>query len=130
MIRDVSAETFSRYKKLKKPLQTYGRADLVHIPSSDENQLVFTKKSGDHCRPSKRRGPYGILGTKGRRCDKSKDNNGQGGPGSCDHLCRKCGYKVVERTEIIREKCNCAFNWCCSISCETCTKKVLVHYCK
>jgi hypothetical protein len=92
--------------------------------------LVYLKKLSDpdYCKKDK---SIGSKGTRGRECDASLDKlNGSGGLGSCDYLCRECNKDVGVKVEVLKEQCNCRFNYCCSIKCDICPVKRKIHYCK
>jgi wingless-type MMTV integration site family protein 4 len=100
-----------------------------------KDDLIFIDKSPNFCQHSKR---DGIIGTKGRLCslieDETISNNtllksySDEISKTCDYLCCGRGYysKVIE-TE---EDCDCQFQWCCSVKCKKCKKKVTQYYCK
>lgn len=65
----------------------------------------------------------GSLGTAGRVC--SKTSRGMDG---CDVMCCGRGYDTTRVTRIT--KCECKFQWCCSVKCKDCEETVDVHTCK
>lgn len=50
------------------------------------------------------------------------------GSDGCDILC--CGRGYDTRKIMIRRKCNCRFNWCCSVHCDECEQLKYVYTCK
>jgi wingless-type MMTV integration site family protein 16 len=85
-----------------------------------KDHLVFSDHSPDYCRPDRKRG---IIGTKGRQCNKTSI-----GPESCNLLCCGRGYN----TRIVRkvERCNCKFVWCCYVKCKICESLIDKYTCK
>lgn len=83
-------------------------------------ELVHINRSPNYCRPDPKKG---ILGTRGRVCNKTSD-----GPESCNLLCCGRGYN----TQVVRnvERCHCKFIWCCRVECKTCTTMTDIHTCK
>ncbi|KAH7962786.1 hypothetical protein HPB52_017955 [Rhipicephalus sanguineus] len=55
----------------------------------------------------------GSLGTRGRLC-----KLGSQGPDDCRTLC--CGRKVRSRQTVVSVACNCTFQYCCNVTCQTC----------
>ncbi|VEL32735.1 unnamed protein product [Protopolystoma xenopodis] len=91
-----------------------------NLPRVTPDHLTFLDESPDYCRH-----PYrpGSPGTTGRKCLLE----GSPGGGHCSQLCCGRGYKNV--TEVVEEKCNCRFHWCCQVECETCARRELGHVC-
>uniref|UniRef100_A0A6G1S309 Protein Wnt n=1 Tax=Aceria tosichella TaxID=561515 RepID=A0A6G1S309_9ACAR len=84
-----------------------------------KSDLIYAEQSLNYCNPIER---YNIKGTKGRICsEKRSDAN------SCETLCCGRGYK----TEIREEKytCECKFQYCCVLKCNTCTRRKVIHKC-
>ena len=104
------------------------------------DDLIFIDKSPNFCR---RNAELDTPGTSGRMCSletqasRKKMYNGNFTYNSiedeatpierCDYLCCGRGYysKVVE-TEY---DCDCQFQWCCSVKCKKCKKKVVQYFC-
>lgn len=63
------------------------------------------------------------LGTQGRVCNRSSLSTD-----SCSLMC--CGRGYNTQRVVVREKCNCKFNWCCWVQCDTCTYVKTIHTCK
>ncbi|CAI4232037.1 unnamed protein product [Auanema sp. JU1783] len=82
--------------------------------------LVYLDDSPDYCRHDI---ITGTLGTEGRLCKRNSD-----GPDGCDSLCCGRGYNTY--TQEIKTKCNCKFEWCCKVVCQTCTQITEVDICK
>ncbi|MGH0149546.1 UNVERIFIED_CONTAM: hypothetical protein FKN15_024299 [Acipenser sinensis] len=85
-----------------------------------KNDLVYFENSPDYCLMDK---AAGSLGTAGRVC--SKTSRGMDG---CDVMCCGRGYDTTRVTRIT--KCECKFQWCCSVKCKDCEETVDVHTCK
>nr|CAB3267760.1 Wnt-5 [Phallusia mammillata] len=91
------------------------RSDVI-TPTS----LVYLESSPDYCVKNRR---TGVKGTKGRECN--VDSNG---PDGCGLMCCGRGYRVVHKQ--IVEKCNCRFQWCCTVICDQCPSNVKRYVCK
>lgn len=81
--------------------------------------LVYIESSPDYCRRNAR---TGVPGTRGRECN--IDSTGTDG---CGLMCCGRGYRT-KKVEIV-ERCNCKFQWCCTVRCEKCRKRVTKHIC-
>uniref|UniRef100_A0A183BYV5 Protein Wnt n=1 Tax=Globodera pallida TaxID=36090 RepID=A0A183BYV5_GLOPA len=82
--------------------------------------LVFLDISPDYCRIDR---TDGTIGTQGRVC-----SNDPHASNSCDLLC--CGRGFESHIEETVSKCNCKFQWCCHVVCETCRNVTQVFTCK
>ncbi|OQR75462.1 WNT3 precursor-like [Tropilaelaps mercedesae] len=77
-------------------------------------ELIFTSDPIDYCRYD----PHnGSRGTGGRKCTKE----------NAEYLC--CGRGYTEEWRIERVHCNCRFEWCCQVHCETCPNRTIVRTC-
>lgn len=105
----------------RRSLRTLKRAEKTKrsVPIS-YTELVYVHRSPNYCRANRKRG---ILGTKGRECNKTSS-----GSDSCDLLCCGRGYN----TQVVRlvERCECKFIWCCYVKCKTCETLLDKHTCK
>lgn len=81
--------------------------------------LLYAEESPDFCIPSER---YNIKGTKGRLCSESPNVSN-----SCERLCCGRGYKTEIREE--KYRCECKFQFCCKLQCNTCTRRKIIHKC-
>ncbi|CAI5441912.1 unnamed protein product [Caenorhabditis angaria] len=81
--------------------------------------LVYMTPSPDFCEADIKRG---ILGTKGRQCTQSPN-----AIDDCTLLC--CGRGFIKKVEIIEDKCNCKFHYCCRVECEPCRKRIEKFFC-
>ena len=86
-----------------------------HTPTD----LVYTDDSPDFCVSNPK---AGSLGTSGRRCVPGKDKLN-----SCSILC--CNNGQHESVSVIQEHCNCRFQYCCDVRCETCRTNVTTYTC-
>jgi hypothetical protein len=100
------------------------------ISTNYKDNLVFIEKSPNFCRRDKR---LNTPGTRGRLCSLNTDSKNQTMSSddqqveNCKFLCCGRGYysKVIE----IEEECECEFQWCCSVKCKKCKKKIVQYYC-
>lgn len=105
----------NRRRATRQPLTPY---DPSHkIP--DMKDLVYFEQSPDFCKynPS-----MGVTGTRGRVC-----NDTSSGVDGCELMCCGRGYKTEIREEF--ERCRCVFKWCCTVQCEVCKVRRMVHTC-
>jgi wingless-type MMTV integration site family, member 1 len=89
-----------------------------HKPPGPKD-LVYMDSSPKFCDKIPK---LGIQGTQGRQC-----NDTSLGVDGCDLLCCGRGYKTHE--QMVVERCNCTFEWCCEVKCKTCRTKKIVHTC-
>ncbi|XP_050086373.1 protein Wnt-5 [Anopheles aquasalis] len=88
------------------------------IPSALD--LIYLDESPDWCRVNRQ---LKWLGTHGRVCNKTSS-----GLDGCSILC--CGRGYNTKKIIVKERCNCKFQWCCQVKCEICTKTIEEYTCK
>ncbi|XP_058060068.1 protein Wnt-5 [Anopheles bellator] len=88
------------------------------IPSALD--LIYLEESPDWCRINRQ---LKWQGTHGRVCNKTSS-----GLDSCSILC--CGRGYNTKKIIVKERCNCKFQWCCQVKCEICTKSIEEYTCK
>lgn len=81
--------------------------------------LFYSEQSPDFCDKNPQEG---SLGTSGRQCNPDATD-----ATSCDQLC--CGRGYRKKMKVIKYNCNCQFQWCCDIKCDTCKKTVQVFEC-
>lgn len=84
------------------------------------DELAYYERSPDYCSPDAK---TGSVGTEGRQCEL-----GTRGPGSCENMC--CGRGQHNYTQIITERCECKYFWCCYVKCKTCTKVLKLNKCR
>ncbi|XP_065655292.1 protein Wnt-4 [Hydra vulgaris] len=82
--------------------------------------LVYNVESPDFCEYDQK---TGSLGTKGRICKKDSQ-----GSDSCEKLC--CNRGFIEKTTNSTVACRCKFTYCCQVTCDSCQKLTITHYCK
>ncbi|XP_055587542.1 protein Wnt-8c isoform X2 [Uranotaenia lowii] len=118
--------------------QMYSGANRLFVDNSGHlnskeirlDRLAFINDSPDYCR---REAVPGWPGMANRQCSVS-------GPGSdassqsprrkaCRNLCRQCGLKVRKQTRTEKRKCNCRFNWCCQVVCDSCVELIDEYRC-
>ena len=93
-----------REKSVAKSRQDSGQKSLK------KRELAFLEDSPDYCRSVTERT---CLAEDGERRSAS----------TCAGVCRKCGL-VPKRTVIeVETSCRCRFQWCCVVTCQTCTVK-------
>lgn len=120
-IGDVIKEKYNDAVMLRLSRKSRSKRNKVRIKKEiKKSDLVHVNKSPNFCKHNPKKG---ILGTKGRFCNKSSD-----GPDSCDVLC--CGRGYETQVVKIKEKCHCKFVWCCYVKCKTCEKELYMHSCK
>uniref|UniRef100_A0A0N4ZQE6 Protein Wnt n=1 Tax=Parastrongyloides trichosuri TaxID=131310 RepID=A0A0N4ZQE6_PARTI len=61
----------------------------------------------------------GIIGVSGRECTSERH---------CKSLCCDRGY--IFKIDVIDEPCNCKFEYCCKVTCESCKKVITRRFCK
>ncbi|KAL1423829.1 hypothetical protein MTO96_003743 [Rhipicephalus appendiculatus] len=114
--------------------KAYDRAHLVHsnrgAPKWPEVKkvLVYAVPSGNYCRTNR---SLDIGGTYGRECSR---RTGRGVSrterDSCYNLCQSCGHSVRKVTVITKHKCNCQFQWCCTVKCDICYGNATKYICQ
>lgn len=92
-------------------------SDSIKTPGVED--LVYSEDSVDFCEFNRR---TGSLGTQGRIC-----NHTSMGVDGCGLLCCDRGYETIRTVE--KTNCNCRFNWCCNVTCETCHSRKIVNRC-
>uniref|UniRef100_A0AAG5CZH3 Protein Wnt n=1 Tax=Anopheles atroparvus TaxID=41427 RepID=A0AAG5CZH3_ANOAO len=88
------------------------------IPSALD--LIYLDESPDWCRVNRQ---LKWQGTHGRVCNKTST-----GLDGCSILC--CGRGYNTKKIIVKERCNCKFQWCCQVKCEICTRSIEEYTCK
>ena len=101
---------------------------------SERDELVFIDSSPNFC---KLNANFDTPGTSGRLCS-TVSLTGKNATISanlvsfdskslCTHLCCGRGFYSVET--VTEEECDCQFQWCCSVKCKVCKKKVIKYFC-
>ncbi|KAG5875368.1 hypothetical protein JTB14_020666 [Gonioctena quinquepunctata] len=91
-----------------------------------EHSLVYLDQSPDYCLT---KSTEGFSGTRGRMCSKNANYTTLEEKNSCRNLCRRCGYSVKRMQKTVTKRCNCEFNWCCRVKCDSCLETVDEHFC-
>lgn len=94
------------------------KEDGISPPTNQD--LYYSDPSPNFCTQNLQEG---SAGTFGRQCDPETTGN----PNSCDQLC--CGRGYRKEVKIVKSNCNCRFEYCCEVKCETCKKSVEVYKC-
>ena len=76
----------------------------------EPNDLVYFENSPSFCDMD---ASVGVAGTSGRECNASSI-----GVDGCDLLCCGRGYRTEKYVAV--QRCNCAFHWCCQVTCDAC----------
>ena len=84
-----------------------------------ETDLVYLNRSPDFCEANPQ---LAAFGTRNRVCNKTSR-----GIDGCDLLC--CGRRYYTRVEKTSFKCNCVFQWCCTVTCQQCQRVEHVTKC-
>uniref|UniRef100_UPI00358E8906 proto-oncogene Wnt-1 n=1 Tax=Myxine glutinosa TaxID=7769 RepID=UPI00358E8906 len=102
------------------------RSDRASLQPADpshktpaQRDLVYLVESPEFCEAEAR---LGWPGTRGRRCNSSSP-----GLDGCELLC--CGRGWNSYRERVSERCLCTFHWCCTVTCQNCTRLETVHEC-
>ncbi|CAF0964130.1 unnamed protein product [Adineta ricciae] len=91
----------------------------VSIMTTYRNDLIFYSSSPNYC---ERNLELGSLGTIGRVCNRSSR-----AIDGCDLLCCNRGYQSQIVT--VRDQCNCRFQWCCYVQCQSCVTTEEISRC-
>ncbi|XP_064474842.1 protein Wnt-6-like isoform X2 [Ornithodoros turicata] len=87
-----------------------GKGFALQGPTPTRQDIVYSETSPDFCEGDRR---SGSLGTRGRLCERESS-----GPEGCQNLC--CGRGQETRHMLISTACNCTFQYCCKVTCQTC----------
>jgi len=91
-----------------------------------KRKLVFLQSSPDYCRsPDLHRmnATAGYKGVVGRTCKTDPNSRDpRGDMRACTRLCRDCGLYIHRKEVEVITSCNCRFEWCCKVTCESCHK--------
>ena len=113
-----ASEVTIRFNERKSRHQLTPKRNGYKRPS--ERDLVYGQDSPDFCEQNRRQG---SLGTRGRKCNRmSRTIDG------CELMCCGRGFETVSR--FVEERCNCQFQWCCEVQCDTCTHLREEHFCR
>lgn len=92
---------------------------LSQILNSKKDDLIHLHRSPDYCEADIR---HGFVGIQSRTCSKDPSS-----PDNCDKLCCGRGYTTQNFTRPVR--CDCKFQYCCSIRCSYCDEVTQVTLC-
>ncbi|XP_052252058.1 protein Wnt-7b-like isoform X1 [Dreissena polymorpha] len=106
--------------RLRRPKKLLLKKSKQQNRKPRRRDLVFLDKSPNYCEYNIR---TGSLGTVGRNCNKTSNEND-----GCDLMCCGRGYNTHQYTRTWQ--CNCTFHWCCNVNCKNCTEKRLEYTCK
>ncbi|TWW75812.1 Protein Wnt-7b [Takifugu flavidus] len=85
-----------------------------------ETDLVYIERSPNYCEKD---AATGSVGTQGRLCNRTSPHTD-----GCDLMCCGRGYNTHQYTKVWQ--CNCKFQWCCFVKCNTCSERTEVFTCK
>ena len=89
------------------------------LSTTYKNDLIFLNSSPNYCEVNL---SAGSLGTRGRVCNRnSRAIDG------CDLLCCNRGYQSQIVTT--HSQCNCRFQWCCHVECQSCVTTQEISHC-
>ncbi|XP_013402385.1 protein Wnt-8b [Lingula anatina] len=125
---------------LKKKYQRAIRVDSINgelrnarrnqgLMSVSKNDLVYLEHSPNYCKANLTAGSFGTVGRECIKPRKKDKGSTRWERKSCRRLCTSCGLKVRKRYVEVTSSCNCKFQWCCSVKCETCRQKVVKFTC-
>lgn len=97
------------------------------VENVKHDTLIYLSQSQNYCHSNRKTGWKGTLG---RECSRNRTEGVSNSiKKSCKNLCRSCGLKVRKRIEVVTTRCNCKFHWCCEVTCQMCSEKVVKFYC-
>jgi len=85
-----------------------------------KRKLVFLQSSPDYCRMNVTAGYKGVVGRSCKTDPNSRDPRSD--MRACTRLCRDCGLYIHRKEVQVITSCNCRFEWCCKVTCESCHK--------
>jgi hypothetical protein len=115
-----------RIKKLREIVLSRYSRNLNTKPNLKDD-LVFISKSPNFCRKNL---VHGVIGTNKRLCSSMNStqlNLSDQARESCEYLC--CGRGFHTQIVEVEEECECQFQWCCSVKCKKCKKKMIQYFC-
>ncbi|XP_072157322.1 protein Wnt-5b isoform X2 [Bemisia tabaci] len=104
--------------KLNKKGRLQMRDNRFSLPTASD--LIYIDQSPNYCI---RNLTFDSLGTQGRICNRTSI-----GMDGCKLMCCDRGYNTKKM--IVKERCDCKFQWCCFVECKTCTRVTEIHTCK
>lgn len=91
------------------------------IPKRDES-LIYMLSSPNYCLKNESAGSYGVLE---RECRSTLASDVK----TCENICSRCGLNASTTIEHEERKCHCRFQWCCTVTCDSCPEKVVTVKC-
>uniref|UniRef100_A0A4W4DSM9 Protein Wnt n=1 Tax=Electrophorus electricus TaxID=8005 RepID=A0A4W4DSM9_ELEEL len=85
-----------------------------------EMDLVYLERSPNYCEEDV---ATGSAGTRGRFCNHTSPHTD-----ACHLMCCGRGHDTRQDTRVWQ--CNCKFQWCCFVKCNTCSENMQVFTCK
>ncbi len=85
-----------------------------------DTDLVYLERSPNYCEEDT---ATGSAGTRGRLCNHTSPHTD-----GCNLMCCGRGHNTHQYTRVWQ--CNCKFQWCCFVKCNTCSEKTEVFTCK
>ncbi|XP_077090389.1 protein Wnt-7b [Siphateles boraxobius] len=85
-----------------------------------DTDLVYLERSPNYCEEDT---VTGSTGTRGRLCNHTSPHTD-----GCNLMCCGRGHNTHQYTRVWQ--CNCKFQWCCFVKCNTCSEKTEVFTCK
>ncbi|XP_063236754.1 protein Wnt-10a [Bacillus rossius redtenbacheri] len=82
--------------------------------------LLYYERSPNYC---ERDPAVDFAGTAGRTCNRTGASSD-----GCASLCCGRGYNVARERRV--ERCQCRFQWCCTVACQNCTVEEWITVCK
>lgn len=108
-----------RASRLRQP--TFLKVKKMHgYQKPEETDLVYIERSPNYCEEDAK---TGSVGTQGRLCNRTSPHTD-----GCDLMCCGRGYNTHQYTKVWQ--CNCKFQWCCFVKCNTCSERTEVFTCK
>lgn len=90
-------------------------------------RLAFSEDAPDYCAVNS---VTGTRGTVGRTCSRRKGEDvSKEERRSCRNLCKACGLRVKKERRNVTSSCNCKFQWCCTVHCQTCQQEETTFTC-
>ncbi|XP_056307937.1 LOW QUALITY PROTEIN: protein Wnt-7b [Danio aesculapii] len=107
-----------RASRLRQP--TFLKVKRTRHQKPLETDLVYIERSPNYCEEDAK---TGSVGTQGRLCNRTSPHTD-----GCDLMCCGRGYNTHQYTKVWQ--CNCKFQWCCFVKCNTCSERTEVFTCK
>lgn len=126
------SEVRNRVEKLKTIINRRNRQVNSKYERNQKDELIFIDRSPNFCKSNI---GFDLPSTTGRICNTvslthknlTHKNYELNSKDSCENLCCGRGYYSVET--VTEEECDCQFQWCCSVKCKICKKKIIKYYC-